>query len=148
MQSEWPLRSIGSAAQIFDGPHATPQKTLEGPVFLGIGSLNRGQLDLSTTEHLSEADFVKWTKRVEPGEGDVVFSYETRLGQAAIIPSGLRCCLGRRMALVRTDRSVLLPRYFLYFFLSDEFQALLKARTIHGSTVDRLPLTDFPQFLL
>lgn len=146
MQSEWPLISIGSIARVFDGPHATPKKTTDGPVFLGISSLNRGQLDLSKTEHLSEADFAKWTKRVQPKEGDVVFSYETRLGQAAIIPSGLRCCLGRRMALVRTDRSKLLPRYFLYYFLSDEFQSLLRARTIHGSTVERLPLTEFPDY--
>lgn len=50
------------------------------------------------------------------------------------------------MALVRPDRSRLLPKYFLYYFLSDEFQALLKARTIHGSTVERLPLTDFPSY--
>ncbi|MFX1680886.1 restriction endonuclease subunit S [Mitsuaria sp. CC2] len=146
MQSEWPLAPIGEVAQVFDGPHATPKKTSAGPVFLGISSLNNGRLDLSVVEHLSEDDFTKWTRRVVPQAGDVVFSYETRLGQVAIIPPGLRCCLGRRMALVRPDRSRLLPRYFLYYFLSDEFQALLKARTIHGSTVERLPLTDFPSY--
>lgn len=50
------------------------------------------------------------------------------------------------MALVRTDENRLLPRFFLYYFLSDEFQAWLKERTIHGSTVERLPLTDFPGY--
>lgn len=146
MRSDWPHVSIGEVAQVFDGPHATPKKTSSGPVFLGISSINNGRLDLSAVEHLSEDDFAKWTRRVVPQEDDVVFSYETRLGQAAIIPSGLRCCLGRRMALVRPDRRKLLPRYFLYYFLSDEFQALLKARTVHGSTVERLPLTAFPSY--
>ena len=146
MQSDWPLVPIGEVAQVFDGPHATPKKTNSGPVFLGISSIKNGRLDLSDVEHLSEDDFARWTRRVIPQEEDVVFSYETRLGQAAIIPPGLRCCLGRRMALVRPNRGRLLPRYFLYYFLSSEFQAFLKARTIHGSTVERLPLTDFPSY--
>lgn len=50
------------------------------------------------------------------------------------------------MALLRPDRAKLLPKYLLYYFLSDEFQSLLLARTIHGSTVDRLPLKDFPTY--
>lgn len=146
MSSEWPLVPVGEVAQLFDGPHATPKKTDDGPVFLGISSLKRGQLDLSSTEHLSEEDFSKWTRRVTPQTGDVVFSYETRIGEVAIIPEGLRCCLGRRMALLRPDQTRLLPKYLLYYFLSDEFQCLLRTRTIHGSTVDRLPLKDFPTY--
>jgi len=42
---------------------------------------------LTSVEHLSEADYIQWTRRVTPGEGDIVFSYETRLGEAAMIPS-------------------------------------------------------------
>jgi len=79
MSSEWPLVKIGEVAKLFDGPHATPKKTESGPVFLGISSLKRGQLDLSNTEHLSEEDFAKWTKRVVPQAEDIVFSYETRI---------------------------------------------------------------------
>lgn len=146
MSSDWPLVPVGEVAQLFDGPHATPKKTENGPVFLGISSLKRGLLDLSSTEHLSEEDFSKWTRRVTPQVGDVVFSYETRIGEVAIIPEGLRCCLGRRMALLRPDQRRLLPKYLLYYFLSDEFQGLLRTRTIHGSTVDRLPLKDFPSY--
>ncbi len=50
------------------------------------------------------------------------------------------------MALVRTDGSKLRPHYFLYYFLSDEFQEVIREKTVHGSTVDRLLLTEFPQF--
>ena len=137
---------IGQLAELFDGPHATPAKTPRGPVFLGISSLKYGLLDLANTEHLSEDDFSRWTRRVRPQAEDVVFSYETRIGQVAIIPEGLKCCLGRRMALLRSDRTRLLPKYLLYYFLSDEFQGLLQARKVHGSTVERLALTDFPLY--
>ena len=145
-QSSWPRIRIGDVAQVYDGPHATPTKTATGPIFLGISALNRGRLDLANTEHLSEEDFSKWTKRVVPSASDVVFSYETRIGEAAIIPKGLRCCLGRRMGLVRVDASRLDPHFFLYQYLSPTFQGFLHSRTIHGSTVDRIALKDFPDF--
>lgn len=147
MSSEWekvPIESI--CLGIFDGPHATPAKTSNGPIFLGISALNSGQLDLSNTEHLSEDDFIKWTKRVVPQAGDIVFSYETRLGQVAVIPAGLRCCLGRRMALMRVNPDKVMSDYLLYAYLSPEFQEVIRQRTIHGSTVDRIPLVEFGSF--
>src|SRR6266480_3424541 len=101
MATDWRLTSIGEVCEVFDGSHATPKKTTSGPVFLGISSLENGRINLSESEHLNEEDFGKWTRRVTPRAGDVVFSYETRLGEAALIPEGLRCCLGRRMALLR-----------------------------------------------
>ncbi|MDO8767833.1 MAG: restriction endonuclease subunit S [Burkholderiaceae bacterium] len=147
MSSEWKTVEISSICEgIFDGPHATPKKTERGPVFLGISSLNSGQLNLSDLEYLSEEDFLKWTKRVTPQEGDLVFSYETRLGQIAIIPDGLRCCLGRRMALMRIDLTKAIPEYVLYAYLAPQFQDEIRKRTIHGSTVDRIPLVGFGTF--
>ncbi|MDD2736084.1 MAG: restriction endonuclease subunit S [Desulfuromonadaceae bacterium] len=147
MSSDWKSVNIASLCKgIYDGPHATPKKTDNGPIFLGISSLNKGQLDLSSLEYLSEDDFPKWTKRVTPKKGDIVFSYETRLGEVAIIPDGLRCCLGRRMALMRIDRSKAIPEYILYAYLSPTFQRVIRERTIHGSTVDRIPLTEFGSF--
>lgn len=144
--SRWPTVRIGEVAEVFDGPHATPEKVDLGPVFLGISSLDNGRLDISVSERISEADFAQWTRRVLPAPNDVVFSYETRLGQAALIPEGLRCCLGRRMGLVRPFSEKLDARFFLYQYLSPNYQAFLRSRTIHGSTVDRIPLKDFPNF--
>lgn len=146
MRSRWREVAIGELAEIFDGPHATPDKTAEGPIFLGISNLVDGRLDLSDTEHLSEEDYARWTRRVEPIAGDVVFSYETRLGEAAIIPSGLRCCLGRRMGLLRAKFGKVENRFLLYAYLGPQFQEVLRSRTVHGSTVDRIPLIEMPEF--
>ncbi len=146
MASEWRERSLGELAEIFDGPHATPTKTSDGPVFLGISNLERGRLVMLETEHLSEDDYARWTRRVEPRAGDVVFSYETRLGEAARIPDGLRCCLGRRMGLLRAREDEIDERFLLYAYLGPQFQDTLRERTIHGSTVDRIPLIDMPRF--
>ncbi|XHX75715.1 MAG: restriction endonuclease subunit S (plasmid) [Stenomitos frigidus ULC029] len=147
MGNEWKIVPTGDLCTgIYDGPHATPKKTNDGPIFLGISNLSQGRIDLSNTEHLSEEDFVKWTRRITPQPGDVVFSYETRLGEVGLIPEGLKCCLGRRMALMRPNPSKADSRFLLYAYLSPEFQATIRARTIHGSTVDRIPLIEFPSF--
>lgn len=138
--------SIGDIAEVFDGPHATPKKLETGPYFLSISSLNKGALDLSQSAHISEQDFQKWTKRVTPQPGDVLFSYETRLGEAAIMPSGVRACLGRRMGLLRPDQTKVMPEYLLYAYLSPAFQNTIEQRKIHGATVDRIALRELPSF--
>lgn len=138
--------TIKDVAVVFDGPHATPKKIESGPYFLSISSLSNGALDLSQSAHLSEDDFKKWTKRVTPEQGDVLFSYETRLGEAALMPDGIRACLGRRMGLLRPDRSKVIPEYLLYAYLSPEFQRTIEARKIHGATVDRIALKELPDF--
>ena len=142
----WTQTTIGELAQIFDGPHATPKKIDAGPLFLSISSLNDGRLDLAKSAHLSEEQFVRWTRRVTPEAGDVVFSYETRLGEAAMIPRNLRCCLGRRMGLLRADRNRVDPRFLLYTYIGPEFQEELRKRTVHGATVDRILLTELGGF--
>jgi len=146
MAGEWKRTTIGETCEVFDGPHPTPRKTDSGPTFHGISSLQRGRINLSEKEHLSEEDFMKWTRRVTPRSGDVVFSYETRVGEAALIPQGLRCCLGRRMGLLRPKGVSLDPRFLLCYYLGPEFQEVVRQRTIHGSTVERLALIEFPDF--
>ncbi|MFT8613102.1 MAG: restriction endonuclease subunit S [Gluconobacter oxydans] len=144
--SRWPVSSVGAVAVTFDGPHATPKTVDRGPIFLGIDALDNGRIRIDSTRHVTENDFKKWTKRVKPQEGDIVFSYETRLGQAAIIPKGLICCLGRRMALVRPNESLLDNKFFLYYFMAPKFQEQIRKNTINGATVDRIPLKSFPSF--
>ncbi len=140
------IKTIGEIADIYDGPHATPKKTSVGPYFLSISSLNSGRLDLSKSAHLSEMDFSKWTKRVTPEEGDLLFSYETRLGEAASMPAGIKACLGRRMGLLRPYRDKVLPKFLLYSYLSPFFQAIIQSNTIVGATVNRIALNEMSNF--
>jgi type I restriction enzyme S subunit len=142
----WKIAGIEEAYEgLFDGPHATPSPSDEGPVFLGIQNIREtGGLDLSSIRHVSEADFPRWTRRVTPREGDLVFSYEATLNRYALIPRGLRCCLGRRMALIRPREKY---REFLYLHMfSDSWRQVIAGRILVGATVDRIPLTTFPNF--
>lgn len=133
-------RTVGDLGTIYDGPHATPTRRETGAYFLNIASLSNGRLDLSLSDHVDSEDFDRWTRRVQPQEDDLLFSYETRLGEAALLPGGVQACLGRRMALLRPNLRVVNPRFLLYYYLSPAYQQIIASRSIHGATVSRIPL--------
>ena len=132
---------------LYDGPHATPPPADDGPVFLGIGNLtDDGHIDLSSVRHIAEEDFPRWTKRVTPRTGDIVFTYEATLNRYAIIPPGFRGCLGRRLALIRPDLSKVDTRFLHYYFFGQNWRHVIASNMLSGTTVDRVPLTEFPDF--
>lgn len=101
---------------------------------------------MSNPKYINEADLPKWTKRVTPLEGDIVFSYEATLNLYAIIPPGFHGCLGRRMALIRPNENKVLGKFLFYYFFSDEWRKTIAENTVIGATVDRIPLIRFPNF--
>jgi len=138
---------ISEVCYVFDGPHATPTKTEDGPVYLGIDALTTdGRINPEGYNHLSEEDLIKWTKRVTPMPGDVVFSYEATLGRYAIIPEDFYGCLGRRIALLRVKDKRINPKWLLYYFLSPEWQKFIDSKTVIGSTVNRIAIKEFPDY--
>lgn len=147
LPSGWRFVPVGDVAEgIYDGPHATPPESEEGPVFLGIKNLTGTGLDLSEVRRISESDFGQWTRRVLPTAGDIVFSYEATLGFFALVPPGLRCCLGRRLALIRPRSNAADGHFFFHQFIAAPFQRLLERHTIHGATVNRIALKHFPSY--
>ena len=132
---------------IYDGPHATPPKADSGPIFLGIKNVTaQGRFDLSEIRHVSEEHYPRWTRRVTPQANDIVFSYEATLHRYALIPEGFRGCLGRRMALIRPDTEKVVPRFLHYYFLCNHWRSVVESNVIRGATVDRIPITRFPDF--
>lgn len=150
MRESWKkLRIEDIITGLYDGPHATPKPSDEGPVFFGIKNLtDDGRLDLSEIRHIAENDFPRWTKRVLPQKDDIVFTYEATLHRYGLIPEGLRCCLGRRMALIRVDQSKADPKFLLYYFRSSEWRQTMEQNLLIGATVNRIPIGDFPKFPL
>ncbi|WP_349814138.1 restriction endonuclease subunit S [Corynebacterium diphtheriae] len=137
------IRDIGI---VFDGPHATPKRVDSGKYYLNISSLENGRLKLENSDHVVDEDFDRWTKRVQPRKDDLLFSYETRLGEAALMPEGIEACLGRRMGLIRPNSNKINSRFLLYYWLSPAFQNQISARTLHGSTVPRISIKELPDW--
>ena len=131
--------------EFHDGPHATPKPASSGPIYLGIKNISDdGHLDLTEIRYISEEDFPKWTKKIEPRPGDIVFTYEATLNRYAIIPDGFRGCLGRRLALIRPNPEQVDTKFLFYYFFGHEWRATIQSKIIQGATVDRIPIITFP----
>jgi type I restriction enzyme S subunit len=50
--------------------------------------------------------------------------------------------------LLRPDPTQIDPRFLLYSYIGPEFQEFLETRVLYGSTVDRLPIAEFPDFTM
>lgn len=147
--NKWPKAKIGEVSLgIYDGPHATPAPCeTPGPYFLGIPQISPlGFIDMSSPRYIAERDYGAWTKRVVPQYGDVIFSYEATLNLYALIPRDFKCCLGRRMGLVRPNPKKLDFQFLYYYFFSPEWRGTVRENTITGATVDRLSIAAFPNF--
>ena len=141
--------AIKDICKVYDGPHATPQKTETGPVYLGIDAItDDGKIDPNQFSYLSEEDYIKWTKRVTPRYGDIVFSYEATLGRYALIPKDFYGCLGRRLAVIRNTSPDIDTTWLYYYFRSAEWTNFIQSKIVKGSTVNRISIEDFPHYTI
>jgi type I restriction enzyme S subunit len=143
----WEVQAVSDVVDsIFDGPHATPAESDTGNVFLGIRNMTGTKIELDEIRLIHDDDWGTWTRRVEPQSNDIVFTYEAALGLFGLIPPKLKCCLGRRMALIRPLPVNGYPHFWFHQFIAAPFQRVINERCIHGATVNRTPLTEFPSY--
>lgn len=132
-------RSLSDLCEaIVDCPHSTPRWTDQGVVVLRNKNIRNGWLDLSNPSYTDEAHYAERTKRATPRAGDLVITREAPMGEVCMIPSGLRCCLGQRMVLLRPNPSMIVPRYLLYALQSRAVQHEIGLSEGTGSTVSNL----------
>ena len=145
---EWKKVPISSICEgIYEGPHATPPSCESGAYYLGIPALTSdGQIDFSKVPRICEKDFKKWTKRVTPKYGDIVFTNEATLNLYARIPKDFYGCLGRRLGLVRPLQDKVDVDYLFYYFFSPYWRKVIALKKVSGSTVERILMKKFPHF--
>jgi len=71
---------------------------------------------------VSEDTYKYWSKRCPPEPGDIVFTREAPMGEAAIIPVGRKICLGQRTMLVRPVEDCYSARFLLLSMLDPKFK--------------------------
>lgn len=96
-----------------------------------------GRMDLTKTRKISEETYAYWARRMPPKAGDIFFTREAPMGEAAIVPEGERVCLGQRTMLIRLFPELFSNRYLLYVMQSSSFQARMIEAAI-GMTVKHL----------
>lgn len=91
------------AADIVDCLHATPVYSATGEFpAIRTADVEPGRLRLAQARRISKEHFAVWTSRLEPREGDILYSREgERFGMAAVVPASVRLCISQRMMVFR-----------------------------------------------
>lgn len=132
---------------IVDCEHKTAPTEEVGYPSIRTPNIGRGFLKLNNVNRVSEATYIKWTKRAIPKENDLIIAREAPVGNVAIIPSNLKVCLGQRTVLVRPNPKDIIPKY-LNFLLSSEGMRRFMINIANGSTVAHLNMSDIRSLVL
>jgi type I restriction enzyme S subunit len=130
---------------IVDCEHKTAPTQDEGIPSIRTPNVGRGRLVIDGVRRVSEETYKEWTRRVEPKPGDLILAREAPAGNVAVIPDGLRVCLGQRTVLLRPNRSVFEPAYLAHLLLRRESQRRMLAHS-RGATVQHVNVKDIRAF--
>lgn len=140
---EWKWASFIQACHlVVDCHNKTAPYEPNGIYLVRTSNVKDGKLDLnSKIKFVSEETYKFWSRRCFPEAGDILFTREAPMGEAAIIPFDTKICLGQRMMLLRTFRKYLHPKFLLYNILSSMFQQRVLKNAI-GTGVKHLRVGD------
>ena len=133
---------------IIDCPHSTPEWKSEGIRVVRNFNLRNGNLDFSDGYFVDEETYLERIKRAIPEEGDIIISREAPMGVVAIVPKGLKCCLGQRLVLLKIDKKKLNPFYLLFILMSDFVQTQFRRADATGSIVSNLCIPDLKDIVI
>jgi len=97
------VRLKNVASHIVDCLHATPTYTERGQFpAIRTADVTPGAVHLRTARRVDDKTYERWTERLEPAAGDVLYSREgERFGIAACVPPDTRLCISQRMMVFR-----------------------------------------------
>jgi type I restriction enzyme S subunit len=141
----WQWSTISRVCEkVVDCPHSTPKWTQSGQICIRTSEIKPCYLDLSQARYVSEDTYRERIQRLEPKEGDIVYSREGTLGQAAIIPKGVKICLGQRIMLLRAALHCS-PFFLMYLVNSPQTLKIVNELTT-GSTSPHINVGDVKKF--
>ena len=143
----WRVGSVGEIADVIDCLHAKkPELLPTGKPFLQLSNIrDDGLLDLADVSAISEADYSKWTSRIEVRQGDCVITNVGRVGAVAQIPLGFRGAMGRNMTAIRPKPDYPHPTYLVELLQSRWMRGEIERLTDVGTILNALNVKSIPQ---
>lgn len=138
LPAHWAWASLLQVSQaVVDCHNKTAPYVSEGIHLIRTTDIRNGRMDLSSTRKISEETYAYWARRMPPKGGDIFFTREAPMGEAAIVPDGEKVCLGQRSMLIRLFPDLFSNRFLLYVIQSPSFQTRMTEAAI-GMTVKHL----------
>lgn len=142
----WVWRGLADIVLFVDYRGKTPTKISSGVRLLTAKNVRSGMINLEPEEFISEEEYVRWMTRGFPKNGDILFTTEAPMGNAAVIELTEHFALAQRVICFQNYGAVD-PNFLVLQLLSTQFQRILDengtgmtAKGIKATKLKRLPV--------
>jgi type I restriction enzyme S subunit len=147
LPKNWILAELDSVCLFIDYRGKTPQKIKTGIRLVTAKNVRNGFVNIEPKEFVSEETYQSWMTRGTPQFGDVLFTTEAPLGNAAVVDINERFALAQRVINLHPF-SGLDGKFLMWLILSPWFQQELMERatgmTAQGIKASKLKLVKVP----
>jgi type I restriction enzyme S subunit len=144
----WEIKNLEHVtSHIIDCPHTTPSFVAGGVLVARTFNIKDSIFIEKNVSYVTEAEFKDRISRLEPQPGDIIFTREAPVGEAFLIPDGMRICLGQRTMLIRCDGKYCDPIYLIETLYSLEMRIRFD-QMVGGTTNPHLNVADVRKLLV
>jgi type I restriction enzyme S subunit len=146
--AEWRVSKLDDVCKsIVDCPHSTPNFQPSGVLVARTMHIKNSVFLEHEASRVSESEYQERISRAEPLPGDVVFTREAPVGEAFVIPKGMRICLGQRVMLVKPNAESLDSDYLVAQIYAGALSTRIAELTA-GTTNPHLNVADVRALLI
>jgi len=143
----WGWTSIGEIAEVVDCLHSKKPELLSvGFPYLQLDTISdRGVLHFDKAAFISEADYKKWTNRIEVSGGDCLITNVGRVGAVSQVPDHFSAAIGRNITALRPKNRSLHQSFLIIALLSDYMKKEISRNTDSGTILEALNVRNIPK---
>jgi type I restriction enzyme S subunit len=134
-------------SNIVDCPHATPVYEPDGEYpAIRTSDVSPGETHYEQAKRVGAREFARWTERLTPRPGDILYSREGDWGISAPVPEGVTLCISQRMMVFRPNKRIYSP--YLMWQLNCEHVLRQGFFDVLGSTVPHVNIGTIANYQL
>ena len=141
---------MGDIALVIDCLHSRKPKLLpEGRPYLQLDTIHDdGVLRFEKAVQISDADYQKWTSRIEIRGGDCVITNVGRVGAVSQVPSHFKGAIGRNITALRPTDETLYKTFLAIVLTSSFMKKEIRTNTDSGTILEALNVRSIPKLRL
>ena len=143
----WTMVELNQIFDFVDYRGKTPTKITSGVFLITASNIKQGYMDYTRKEYISFEEYKGRQSRGLTQNGDLLFTTEAPMGNAALCDLDECSCGQRIITFKEYTKEATLPALFMYFILSPQFQQQLLDNCT-GTTAKGIKAEKLKHFLL
>lgn len=140
-------RLLDCSRLVVDCHNKTAPYAVSGIPIIRTSNIRNGVFRMHELRFVTEETYRFWSRRCPPAAGDIIFTREAPMGEAAIVPEGAKYCLGQRTMLIRPMHEYILKEYLLLALTEPKLIQRASPAAV-GATVKHLRVGDVERLVL